>query len=190
MLQINRIREEKENVIAALAKRHFDAEETIKSLQKLYAEMNPGFTFEYKFLSQDYAKQYAAEQQIATLSRVFALVAILISCLGLFGLAAFTAERRLKEIGIRKILGSSTSNIIRLLSADFTKMVLISIFIGIPVSYFIAADWLQGFAYSVGLEWWFFAIAGLSALLIAWITVGFQTLKASMVNPTECLRSE
>jgi ABC-type antimicrobial peptide transport system permease subunit len=164
--------------------------ETIKSLQKIYAELNPGFSFDYKFLSQDYAKQYAAEQQIATLSRAFAVVAILISCLGLFGLAAFSAERRQKEIGIRKILGSSTSNIIRLLSADFTKMVLISIFIGVPISYFIAVDWLQGFAYSVGLKWWFFALAGVSALLIAWITVGFQTLKASRVNPVDCLKNE
>lgn len=164
--------------------------ETIKSLQTLYAEVNPGFNFDYKFLSDDYAKQYASEQRIATLSRAFAIVAVLISCLGLFGLAAFTAERRMKEIGIRKILGSSTTNIVRLLSSDFTKMVLISILIALPISYFIAVDWLQGFAYSVGLKWWFFGIAGLSALLIAWITVGFQTLKASTVNPAECLRNE
>lgn len=164
--------------------------ETIESIQKLYADMNPGFSFEYGFLSQEYAKQYETEQRIATLSRAFALVAILISCLGLFGLAAFTAERRLKEIGIRKILGSSTTNIIRLLSADFTKMVLVSIFIALPISYFIVDGWLQGFAYSVTLKWWFFALAGASALLIAWFTVGFQTLKAASANPAQCLRSE
>lgn len=164
--------------------------ETIESLQNLYSEVNPGFNFDYKFLSDDYAKQYAAEQRIATLSRAFAFVAIMISCLGLFGLTAFTTERRLKEIGIRKILGSSTTNIVRLLSLDFTKMVIIAISLALPISYFIAADWLQGFAYSVSLKWWFFALSGASALLIAWFTVGFQTLKASLVNPAKCLRNE
>lgn len=162
--------------------------ETIRQLETLYAEVNPGFNFDYKFLSDDYAKQYAAEQRIATLSRAFAVVAILISCLGLFGLAAFTAERRLKEIGIRKILGSSNANIVRLLSGDFTKMVLIAICIALPVSYFVASDWLQGFAYSVTLQWWFFALAGSAALLIAWLTVGFQTIKAAAINPAQCLR--
>lgn len=162
--------------------------ETIQQLQTLYAEVNPGFNFDYKFLSDDYAKQYAAEQRIATLSRAFAVVAILISCLGLFGLTAFTAERRLKEIGIRKILGSSNTNIVRLLSGDFTKLVLISIFVALPISYFVASDWLQGFAYSVSLKWWFFALAGGSALLIAWLTVGFQTIKAAAINPAQCLR--
>ncbi len=164
--------------------------ETISKLQTLYTEVNPGFNFDYKFLSDDYAKQYAAEQRIATLSRAFAVVAILISCLGLFGLAAFTAERRLKEIGIRKILGSSNTNIIRLLSGDFTKMVLISIVIAVPISYFLASQWLQGFAYSVSLQWWFFTLSGAFSLLIAWLTVGFQTLKAALVNPSECLRNE
>lgn len=163
---------------------------TIENLRQLYGEVNPGFTFEYEFLSTDYAKQYEAEQRIATLSRAFAMVAVLISCLGLFGLAAFSAERRRKEIGIRKILGSSNSRIIRMLSGDFTKLVLISILVALPISYFVATNWLQGFAYSVRLQWWFFAIAGLSALLIAWITVGFQTLKAALVNPSECLRNE
>lgn len=164
--------------------------ETIQQLQTLYAEVNPGFNFDFKFLSDDYAKQYADEQRIATLSRGFAVVAIMISCLGLFGLAAFTAERRLKEIGIRKILGSSNANIVRLLSADFTKMVLISIVIAVPISYFVASQWLQGYAYSISIQWWFFALSGASSLLIAWFTVGFQTFKAASVNPSECLRNE
>jgi len=163
---------------------------TITALQKLYGEVNPGFDFDYKFLSDDYAKQYDSEQRIATLSRAFAIVAVLISCLGLFGLAAFTAERRLKEIGIRKILGSSSTNIVRLLSGDFTKMVLVAITIALPISYYVVSYWLQGFAYSVDLEWWFFAGSGAVALFIAWLTVGFQTLKASRINPAQCLRSE
>lgn len=163
---------------------------TLKGIQVLHDEFNPGFNFDYEFLDQNYAAQYQDEQRIATLSRYFATLAIIISCLGLFGLAAFTAERRIKEIGIRKILGSSTGNIVRLLSGDFTKMVVIAILIALPISYFIAADWLQGFEYRIGLQWWFFASAGLVALLIAWLTVGFQTLKAATVNPSQCLRSE
>jgi len=163
---------------------------TLKGIQVLHDEFNPGFNFDYQFLDQNYAAQYKDEQRTATLSQYFASLAIIVSCLGLFGLAAFTAERRIKEIGIRKILGSSTGNIVRLLSGDFTKMVLVAIIIALPISYFIAADWLQSFEYRVGLQWWFFASAGLAALCIAWLTVGFQTLKAATVNPSECLRSE
>lgn len=165
-------------------------QQTLKGIQSLYNELNPGFNFDYQFLDDSYAAQYRNEQRTATLSKYFATVAIIISCLGLFGLAAFTAERRVKEIGIRKILGSSTGNIVRLLSGDFTKMVVMAIVIAIPISYFMAADWLQGFEYRISLEWWFFASAGLLALAIAWLTVGFQTLKAATINPAKCLRSE
>ncbi len=164
--------------------------ETIKELQTLYTSMNPGFNFDYRFLSDDYAKQYATEQRIAILSRTFAIVAVLISCLGLFGLASFTVERRLKEIGIRKILGSNNANIVQLLSSDFVKMILYAIVIALPISYFIVDSWLQNFAYAVSLKWWFFAFSGIVALLVAWLTVGFQTFKAAMVNPAQCLRNE
>ena len=151
---------------------------------------NPGYSFNYQFLDQDYQALYAAEQRVSTLSRYFAGIAILISCLGLFGLAAFTAERRLKEIGIRKILGATDFGIVRLLSSDFTKLVLVAIFIALPISYFVAQRWLQGFAFSIDLEWWYFAGAGGVALLIAWLSVGFQTIKAARVNPVECLKDE
>ncbi len=165
-------------------------QETVAQLQALYHIFYPGFPFNYKFLDQEYQALYAAEQRVSTLSKYFAGIAILISCLGLFGLAAFTAERRLKEIGIRKILGSSDASIVRLLSGDFTKMVLTAIVIALPVSYFIAQRWLDGFAFSIELQWWYFAGAGLLALLIAWFTVGLQTVKAARVNPVECLRDE
>jgi len=164
--------------------------ETIEQLQQFYQEYNPGFPFAYQFLDQDYQTLYAAEQRVSTLSKYFAALAILISCLGLFGLATFTAERRLKEIGIRKILGATDLGIVRLLSGDFTKMVLVAIVIALPISFFIAKNWLEGFAYRIDLEWWFFAGAGLLALLIAWFTVGLQTVKAARVNPTECLKDE
>ena len=164
--------------------------ETIERLQNFYANYNPGFPFDYKFLDDDYQAKYTAEQRVASLSQYFTGLAILISCLGLFGLAAFTAERKLKEIGIRKILGSGVFGIIRLLSGDFTKMVLIAILIALPLSYFVASQWLESFAYRIELAWWLFVSSGLVALLIAWLTVGLQTLKAAMVNPVECLKDE
>ena len=163
---------------------------TIKELHKVYQAHSPDLVFDFKFMDDDYQALYAAEQRVSTLSRYFAGVAILISSLGLFGLAAFTAERRLKEIGIRKILGSSDFGIVRLLSGDFTKMVLVAIAIALPVSYFVAQRWLQNFAFHIDLQWWYFVGAGLLALLIAWFTVGLQTVRAARVNPVECLRDE
>ncbi len=163
---------------------------TLAQLQDFYQTFNPGYSFDYQFVDADYQALYAAEQRVSTLSKYFAGLAILISCLGLFGLAAFTAERRLKEIGIRKILGASDFGIVRLLSGDFTKMVLVAIAIALPVSYFIAQRWLEGFAFSIDLQWWYFAGAGLIALLVAWFTVGLQTVKAARVNPADCLRDE
>ena len=164
--------------------------ETIDRLQEFYQAYNPEYSLNYQFLDEDYQALYAAEQRVATLSKYFAGIAILVSCLGLFGLAAFTAERRTKEIGIRKILGASSFSIVRLLSGDFTKMVLVAIFIALPISYFVAQRWLQDFAFSIDLEWWYFAGAGGVALLIAWLSVGFQTIKAARVNPVECLKDE
>ena len=164
--------------------------ETLERLQAFYVDFNPGFTFEYNFLDVQFQRQYAAEQRVATLSRYFAGFAILISCLGLFGLAAFTAERRSKEIGIRKALGSSVTNIIMLLTGDFTRLVFVSIVIALPISYFLVSNWLERFAYHVDLGAWFFIGAGLIALLIAWVTVGTQAVKAAKVNPSQCLRTE
>lgn len=166
------------------------AKETVSRMEDFYTEFNPGYAFNYKFLDQDFQKLYDAENKVATLSRYFACFAVLISCLGLLGLVAFSAERRMKEIGIRKILGSGNLRIIYMLSGDFTKMVLAAIVIALPISYYITSDWLNGFAYPIALKWWFFAGAGGVALLIAWLTVGFQTIKAAAVNPVKCLRGE
>ena len=165
-------------------------QETIARLEGFYKEFNPGFPFAYRFLDEDYQQLYVSERRVATLSKYFAGLAILISCLGLFGLAAFTAERRVKEIGIRKILGSSNAAIVYLLSGEFTKMVISAVAIALPASWYLASQWLDGFAFHIDLEWWFFAGSGLVALLIAWLTVGFQTIKAARINPAECLRSE
>ena len=164
--------------------------ETLGLLTDYYNTFNPGFTFEYEFQDTNYAKLYAAEQRVATLSLYFAAFAILISCLGIFGLAAFTAARRQKEIGIRKALGCSSTKIVLLLSGDFTRMVLFSIILGLPVSYWLLQNWLTRFAFHVDLEVWFFVVAGLVALIIAWLTVASQSIRAANTNPVECLRSE
>jgi len=162
----------------------------LASMGELYKKYNPGFSLDYKFLDQEYQAQYAAEQRVASLSKYFAGLAILISCLGLFGLAAFTAERRLKEIGIRKVLGSSVFSIVYLLSSDFTKLVFAAILIALPVSYLITDYWLDSFALHINLQIWYFFGAGLAAIVIAWLTVGMQAVKAANVNPLECLKSE
>jgi putative ABC transport system permease protein len=164
--------------------------ETIQRLQSFYQKFNPDFLLDFKFLDEEYRIQYETEERISVLSRYFAGLAILISCLGLFGLAAFSAERRRKEIGIRKTLGSSVAGIIYLLTSDFTKTVLISIVIALPLSYLVVQEWLSGFAFKIELEYWYFIGAGIIALCIAAFTVGMQAIRAASINPSKCLREE
>lgn len=162
----------------------------IQRIGKLWADFNPGFSFDYRFLDNDYQVQYASEKLVGTLSRYFALFAILISCLGLFGLAAFTVERRMKEIGIRKILGATEFSIVYLLSADFTKIILMAVMIALPLSYFIVSWWLNDFAYRISLNPVFFIAAGMIAIFMAWFTISLQTIKASLINPVISLKDE
>ncbi len=162
--------------------------ETITQIQSAYQQFNPGFTFDFTFMDEEYARLYQAEQRVSALSKYFAAMAILISCLGLFGLAVFTTERRMKEIGIRKILGSSSFNIISLLTNDFSKMVVMAILIAIPISYFLIRNWLERFAYKIELSIWIFLLAALASLIIAWLTVSIQAFKAANVHPASCLR--
>ncbi|XOV91750.1 MAG: ABC transporter permease [Bacteroidota bacterium] len=164
--------------------------ETISGLQEFYESYNPGFVFDFKFINDNYQALYNSEKLIGKLSKIFAGLAILISCLGLFGLAVFTVEQSLKEISIRKVLGSSELGIVKLLTSEFTIMVSIALLIGIPVSFFATEHWLESYAYRVELEWWYFVGAGVITILITWITVGLQTIKAAMVNPAKILRSE
>ncbi len=165
-------------------------QEALAALQQTYEDFNPGFSFDYKFLDDEYARQYEAEQRVASLSRYFAGFAILISCLGLFGLAAFTADRKRKEIGIRKVLGASVAQIVLLLTGDFTRLVLAALAIGLPLAWLLTNDWLDRFAYRIDLNAWFFALAGAAVLLIAWATVSSQALRSAHLNPTDCLRDE
>ena len=164
--------------------------ETLDRLAEFYKTYNPGFSFDYAFLNQIYQAQYVAENRVAVLSKYFAGLTLLISCLGLFGLAAFTVERRRKEIGIRKILGASVSQVVALLSRDFLVLVLVAFVIATPIAWYAMNEWLQDFAYRIEISWWVFALAGVLALLIALLTVSFQAVKAALANPVKSLRSE
>lgn len=165
-------------------------QQALEDLRKLYRSFNPEYAFDYAFLDNDYKRQYVAEMRVADLSRYFAALAIIISCLGLLGLTAFMAERRQKEIGIRKVLGASELGIVYLLSSDFTKLVLVAIVIAVPLSYFLTRQWLDSFAFKIALEWWYFAGAGLLALAIAWLTVSAQAIRAARINPADSLGTE
>lgn len=165
-----------------------EMQNVLKDIKSFYEKYNPGYTFDYVSLNKKYEEQYAAEKQIGVLSTYFAGVAIIISCLGLFGLAAFTTQSRVKEIGLRKIFGSSISGIVIILTKDFTKVVLIAIAIAIPVSYLLAESWLQGFAYKTSVSVWVYVFAALLALVISWITVGYQAIKAAYTSPLKTTR--
>ncbi|MDX1627907.1 MAG: FtsX-like permease family protein, partial [Fulvivirga sp.] len=164
--------------------------EAIDQMESFYQSFNPGYTFDYEFMDKSYRAQYQAESQISTLSQVFAVIAILISCLGLFGLATYTAERRQKEIGIRKVLGAGNVRIVTLLSNDFTKMVVIAILLAIPASYYFSTQWLDGYAYRIALKYEYFIVASVLSLSIAWLTVSYQILRAASINPVESLKDE
>jgi len=163
---------------------------TLDAIQKLYARYNPGFPFEYGFLDEAYQKQYLTESRVSILSRYFAGLAILISCLGLFGLATFTAQKRQKEIGIRKVVGASVNNIVFMLSKDFLKLVLLAIVIAFPLAWWLMAEWLGGFAYRVPIGTEVFLITGASVVAITLLTISVQAIRAALSNPVKSLRSE
>ncbi|HET7115248.1 MAG TPA: ABC transporter permease [Hanamia sp.] len=162
----------------------------ISSIQQIYQKVAPAQPFKYSFMDDDFNKTYQAEQKMAGLSITFSILAILIACLGLFGLVTYAAEQRTKEIGIRKVLGASVSNVWAMLSKDFLKLVLIAALIAFPAGWWAMNKWLQSFAYRIHISWWVFVIAGLTAILIALITVSFQAVKAAVANPVDSLRSE
>jgi hypothetical protein len=164
--------------------------ETLARVQQFYSAFNPGYAFDYSFLDDDFQKQYIAENRVSALSRYFAGLAILLSCLGLFGLATFTAEQRTKEIGVRKVLGASVGSVVALLSKDFLKLVLLAIVIASPIAYYFMDQWLSDFAYRVELKGWVFVAAALAAVAVAFLTVGFQSLRAALMDPVDSLRSE
>lgn len=163
---------------------------TLDSFKNTFKEVVPSSAFDYTFLDKNVEQMYARERRTAKVALIFAGLAIFVACLGLFGLAAFMAEQRTKEIGVRKVLGASVTNITKLLSKDFIKLVLIALVIAFPVAYWIAENWLQEFAYRISINWQIFAIAGIVAVFIAFITVSFQAIKAAISNPINSLRNE
>lgn len=165
-------------------------QEAIRATEKLWTEFIPNRPLEYHFLNETYDKLYRTEQRTATLFNAFAIVAVVVSCLGLFGLAAFAAEQRTKEIGIRKVLGASVTSITVLLSRDFLKLVAVAFALAVPISYYFMDKWLQDFAYRINIEWWFYAFIGLLILVVSIATVGFQSIKAALTNPVKSLKVE
>ena len=164
--------------------------QVIGGLEKICKDLNPEFTFSYQFSDQEFAKLYNSERVVSKLSNYFAFLAIFISCMGLLGLAMFTAEQRLKEIGIRKVLGASAGSLFSLLSSEFLLLVVIALVIASPIAWYAMSKWLQSFAYHTAVQWWIFAISGGLVVLIAMATVSFQAVKAALVNPVKSLRSE
>jgi ABC-type antimicrobial peptide transport system permease subunit len=180
-----------DNVSMAMVRIEAGSErKVIDNLTAFYKQVNPGYAINLQFLDETFKAQYLSEERTLTLAKYFAWLTILISCLGLFGLAAFDTERRTKEIGIRKILGANTNGLIALLSKDFLKLVIIAIILASPVSYYLMNEWLQDFAYKVNISWWIFIVAGVLALFIALLTVSFQAIKAAVANPVKSLRTE
>lgn len=165
-------------------------EATIKALAKISEQLNPAYPFKYDFLDQDLASMYKGEQQMGSIFNLFALLAIFISCLGLYGLSAFMAEQRTKEIGVRKVLGASVFNVVYLLSTGITRLILVAIAIAIPLSWYAVDSWLASFAYHISIGWVVFVAASLAALLIAWLTVSYESIKVAIVNPIKSLRTE
>jgi putative ABC transport system permease protein len=167
-----------------------DIEQTLAKIEAVMHKDNPNYPFEYRFVDDMFNQQFSDEMLISKLTRIFASLAIIISCLGLFGLAAYTAERRTKEIGIRKVLGASIAGIAGLLSKDFLQLVCLSTLIAFPLAWWAMSVWLQGYAYRVAIQWWVFLAAGISAVLISLLTVSYQSIRAAVMDPVKSLKTE
>ncbi|MDQ6903311.1 MAG: ABC transporter permease, partial [Bacteroidota bacterium] len=163
---------------------------SLASVENIYKKYLPDIPYQYTFLDDKYARLYEAEQRQGTIFTVFACIAIFIACLGLFGLSAFAITQRVKEIGVRKVLGAKVGSIVGLLSKDFIKLVLIASIIAFPIAWYAMSHWLQDFAYRVNIHWWVFILSAILAMVVALATVSFQAIKAALANPVKSLRSE
>lgn len=167
-----------------------DMPSTLKTIEDKWKRTIPGRPFNYYFLDEQFDKQYRAEERFGKLFFNFSVLAIFISCLGLLGLASYSTMQRTREIGIRKVMGASVSNILNLLSKDFLLLVIISFFVAAPVAWYFMHEWLKDFAYRTDIGWWVFAAAGVLAILIALGTISFMAVKAAVANPVKSLRTE
>jgi len=166
------------------------AHDGIAAIGAVCKTYSPAVPFSYKFVDDEYAKKFMSEERVGQLARCFAVLAVFISCLGLFGMASFMAEQRVKEIGVRKVLGASVVRLWGLLSREFVVLVLLSLLIAMPLGYYFMYNWLQHYPYRVGMPWWIFAGAGVAAIVVTLATVSYQGIKAAMMNPVNSLRSE
>jgi putative ABC transport system permease protein len=166
------------------------ASSAISNIEAVCKKYAPGDPFDYKFVDDEYAKKFGDEERIGKLASFFASLAIFISCLGLFGMASFMAEQRTKEIGVRKVLGATIFNLWQMLSKDFVLLVVISLLIATPVSYYFMHNWLQNYQYRSEITWWIFAVTGLGAMMLTLLTVSYQSIKAALANPVKSLKSE
>ena len=166
------------------------SEDIVKQASLKWKAMAPGIPFSYRFMDEAFNDMYNAEQKIGKIILIFSILAILIACLGLFGLSIFIAEQRKKEIGIRKVLGSSIMGVVQLLSLDFLKLVIFSFVLACPFAWYFMHQWLENFAYRVDISWWIFLLAAFLAVFIALATVSFQAVKAAIMNPVKSLRTE
>lgn len=187
---IIRLRENEDYGNALVRTAPGQTKEALAAVEKLCKELNPNFTFTYAFADEEYQKLYKSEQIAGYLSNVFAFLGVFISCLGLLGLAMFTAEQRIREIGIRKVLGASVGSLFTLLSKEFLVLVLIALVIASPLAWYLMHSWLENFSYRTQIDWWVFALSGVIAIIIALITVSFQSAKAALMNPVKSLRAE
>jgi putative ABC transport system permease protein len=167
-----------------------DVSKLVSTIESKYKDMAPGMPFNYHFLDDSFDNMYRQEQRVGKVALTFSFLAIIIACLGLFGLATYIAEQRTKEIGIRTVLGATVTNIVGMLSKDFIKLVLISFAFATPIAWWFMNKWLQDFASRIDLSWWIFALTGITALLIALVTLSFQAIRAAISNPVKSLRTE
>jgi len=177
-----------DNIYVRIAKGK--TKEGLAYMDKVYRRFDKLNPVEYHFLDENFAKQYAAEEKQGQVAFIFTILAVVIACLGLFGLATFTAAQRTKEIGIRKVLGASVTGIVSLLSKDFMRLVIISFVIASPIAFWAMTKWLQDFAYRISISTWVFLLTGIVVVVIALLTVSFQAIKAATVNPVKSLRTE
>jgi ABC-type antimicrobial peptide transport system permease subunit len=178
------------NVINIRLAPQLSASAALEKVAGVFKTYDPDSPFTYRFVDQEFGKKFGDEERIGKLASFFTVLAIFISCLGLFGLASFVAEQRTKEIGIRKVLGASVANLWRLLSTDFVLLVLISCVIAGPIAWYFMSGWLKNYTYRAELSWWIFALTALGAILITLLTVSFQAIRAALTNPVKSLRAE
>jgi ABC-type antimicrobial peptide transport system permease subunit len=167
-----------------------DIPSTMHAIKKIWEQTFPNNVYQYTFLDDKIASFYKQETQLAQLYKIFAAIAIFLSCLGLYGLASFMAVQRIKEVGIRKVLGATAGNIVYLFSKEFIILIAIAFTIATPIAWYFMHQWLEDYAYRINIGWWVFLIAGVAAILIAMITISFQAIKAAVANPVKSLRSE